>query len=218
MRIGLIRSDGRVVRMAVAAEADKASCPQCGSLSARVHSHYERRLTDTAVGGQELVLQLRVRRFFCENTCCPALTFAEQFPALTARYARRTGVLSQVLTAISLALGGRAGSRLTCRLHVEVSRSTLLRVIRTLPVPEPGQIVALGVDDFAFRRGSNYVACHDHGTGLTGFLPASWDHLGCQSWDHPARLSGLSPICSLTRRVTWVDAEVEGGIQGGQRG
>jgi transposase len=156
MRIGLIRSDGRVARMEIAAETDKASCPQCGSLSPRVHSRYERRLADTSVGGQELVLQLRVRRFFCENTCCPALTFAEQFPALTERYARRTGLLSQVLTAISLALGGRAGSRLSRRLHVEVSRSTLLRLIRAQPVPEPGQIVALGVDDFAFRRGSNY--------------------------------------------------------------
>ena len=101
-------------------------------------------------------MQLRVRRFFCENTCCPALTFAEQFPHLTARYARRTAVLAQVLATIALALGGRAGSRLSRRLHVEVSHSTLLGVIRALPVPEAGEIAALGVDDFAFRRGSNY--------------------------------------------------------------
>ncbi len=63
------------------------------------------------------------------------------------------------------------------------------------------------------------VACHEHGTGLTGFLPASWDHLGCQSWDHPARLAGLSLVRSLTARVMSVDAEViERGIQGGQCG
>ena len=63
------------------------------------------------------------------------------------------------------------------------------------------------------------VACHEHGTGLTGFLPASWDHLGCQSWDHSARLLGVSSDRSLTARVMSVDAEVvEGGFQGGQRG
>jgi hypothetical protein len=28
------------------------------------------------------------------------------------------------------------------------------------------------------------VACHEHGTGLSGFLPRSWDHRGCQLWDH----------------------------------
>jgi len=62
------------------------------------------------------------------------------------------------------------------------------------------------------------VACHEHGTALSGFLPASWDHLGCQSWDHPARLAGVSPVDSLTARVMSVDAEVVGGFQGGQRG
>jgi hypothetical protein len=62
------------------------------------------------------------------------------------------------------------------------------------------------------------VACHEHGTGLTGFLPASWDHLDCQSWDHPARLVGRSKVCSLTRHVACSDVEVISGIQGGQCG
>ncbi len=63
------------------------------------------------------------------------------------------------------------------------------------------------------------VACHEHGTALSGFLPTSWDHLDCQSWDHPARLVVGSVVCSLTRRVMFIDAEViSGGIQGGQCG
>ena len=38
------------------------------------------------------------------------------------------------------------------------------------------------------------VACHEHGTGLSGFLPRSWDHRGCQLWDHRrvVRLMGHS--------------------------
>ena len=64
-----------------------------------------------------------------------------------------------------------------------------------------------------------YVACHEHGTALSGFLPASWDHLFCQSWDHPARLAGGSWMRSLTAHVMTVDVEVNAdGIQGGQRG
>jgi len=63
------------------------------------------------------------------------------------------------------------------------------------------------------------VACHEHGTALSGFLPCSWDHLGCQSWDHPARLAGGPWVRSLTRHVLFVDVEViSGGIQGGQCG
>ncbi len=67
--------------------------------------------------------------------------------------------------------------------------------------------------------GLSAVACHEHGTGLTGFLPGSWDHLGCQSWGHRARRIGGSLVGSLTRRVMSVGVEViERGIPGGQRG
>ena len=34
-------------------------------MSRRVHSRYERRLLDTAVGGCEVVICLEVRRFLC---------------------------------------------------------------------------------------------------------------------------------------------------------
>ncbi|MFG2909174.1 transposase family protein [Kitasatospora sp. NPDC048286] len=54
-----------------------ATCPGCGAWSERVHSGYERRISDTAVSGRELLLHLRVRRFFCGNAACEKRTFAE---------------------------------------------------------------------------------------------------------------------------------------------
>lgn len=147
---------GRSVRVEVAAAVDKAACPGCGVLSARAHSHYERRLSDMAVGGRELVVHLRVCRYFCDNLECARKTFAERFPELTVPYSRTTVLLRQALEKVALALGGRPGARLTRQLRVEVSRSTLLRLIRALPVPEPGVLTAVGVDDFAFRRGAHY--------------------------------------------------------------
>jgi len=63
------------------------------------------------------------------------------------------------------------------------------------------------------------VACHEHGTALSGFLPSSWDHLDCQLWDHPARLAEGSSVGSLTAHVMLCDVEVTGrGISGGQCG
>ena len=66
---------------------------------------------------------------------------------------------------------------------------------------------------------THVVACHEHGTALSGFLPGSWDHLDCQSWDHPARLVGGVFVGSLTPHVVFSGVEViSSGIQGGQCG
>ena len=73
---------------------------------------YGRRLADAPVGGHPVVLRLGVRRFFCGNPGCRRVTFAEQVEGLTSRRSRRTPPLARMLTAIALALAGRAGSRL----------------------------------------------------------------------------------------------------------
>ncbi|PBC35651.1 hypothetical protein CJ179_47220 [Rhodococcus sp. ACS1] len=43
-------------------------CPRCDGVSARVHSRYRRRLSDTAIGGHPVTIEIRVRRFFCDTT------------------------------------------------------------------------------------------------------------------------------------------------------
>ena len=138
------------------ARADHGMCPRCGRLSGRVHSRYGRRLADAAIGGRRVLIRLAVRRFFCGNPDCPKKTFAEQVSGLTSRRARRTPPLARALTGIGLALAGRAGARLAALLDLLASRSSLLRLVMALPGPEPGPVVVLGVDDFAFRRGRDY--------------------------------------------------------------
>ncbi|MDJ0465975.1 transposase family protein [Streptomyces sp. H27-C3] len=66
------------------------SCPGCGVESVRVHSRYQRRVKDCAVGGQPVVVELTVRRLFCDQDSCPRRTFVEQVDGLTVRYGRYT--------------------------------------------------------------------------------------------------------------------------------
>jgi DNA-directed RNA polymerase subunit N (RpoN/RPB10) len=133
------------------ARTGTAACPHCGRASARVHSRYQRRFADAAIGGRRVVIRLGVRRFFCDETACQARTFTEQIAGLTTRYARRTPLLKRMLQAIGLALAGRAGARLTSGLGLPASRDSLLRLLRGLPDLEVDQVAVLGVD--LSRRG-----------------------------------------------------------------
>jgi hypothetical protein len=139
------------------AQAEQASCPGCGRFSVRVHSRYQRRLTDAAIGGRPVLIRLTVRRFFCPAPDCPVITFAEQVEGLTVRYARRTPPLAEMLTAVALALAGRAGARLAPLLGLLAGRSSMLRLIMALPDPQDRPVRVLGVDlsrsrDYPDRR------------------------------------------------------------------
>jgi len=82
-------------------------CPGVRVRIPQVHGRYERRLLDTAAGGCEVMICPSVRRFQCLSADCARVTFAEQVGGLTSRHARRAPVVTAVLEAVALVLGGR---------------------------------------------------------------------------------------------------------------
>ncbi|GII96073.1 ISL3 family transposase [Sinosporangium siamense] len=148
-------TDNRLTIRATTTSA-QAACPRCGTVSARLHSHYVRRLDDHAVSGRRVVIELRVRRFRCGEPPCSQATFVEQIAGLTFRHGRRSEHLQASLRQVALMPAGRAGSRLTEGFAIPVSRSTLLRLIRALPETAPGPPRVLGIDEFALRKGHVY--------------------------------------------------------------
>jgi len=133
-----------------------AVCPGCGTVATRVHGRYQRRLRDGPLAGIPVTIRLTVRRFMCDAQGCQRRTFAEQVPDLTGPHARYTPPLRSALTAIAVALAGRAGARLAGALGMAASRDTLLNLLRGLSEPQPGAVQFVGVDDFALRRGHVY--------------------------------------------------------------
>jgi transposase len=101
-------------------------------------------------------VRLEVRRFVCRTRGCPRTTFAGRFPKLTRAYARRTLRQAEALTEIAFAQGGKAGAQLAKRLAMPTSRDTLLRLIRSTPVPTRKTPQVLGLDDFAWKKGDRY--------------------------------------------------------------
>ena len=133
-----------------------APCPLCMTRARRIHSHYQRTLADLPWAQYRVRLQLRVRRWFCARRHCRRRIFTERLPTITVPWARRTLRLARHLVAIGVALGGTAGVHLCRRWGLTVSRNTLLRLLRRLPLPSRSAPAVLGVDDFALRKRQSY--------------------------------------------------------------
>ncbi len=103
-----------------------------------------------------MTLEVRARRFFCDEGSCERRIFCERLPKIAAR-ARKTARMEDALLAIVFELGGRAGAaRLAAELGLVVGRDALLRRAKSAPLAGISKVRVLGVDDFAFKKGHVY--------------------------------------------------------------
>ncbi|WP_189097920.1 ISL3 family transposase [Streptomyces kronopolitis] len=152
-----VRAEGAGIALTARTVTREAACPDCGAVSGRAHGGYRRRLADLAAAGQQVVIELLVRRFLCPSAGCGRRTFVEQVDGLTERFARRTPLLRRSLEKIALALAGRPGARLAAHLSVPTSANSLIRLVRRLPDKHVGAAPRmLGIDDFALKKGHVY--------------------------------------------------------------
>src|SRR5712692_9699931 len=109
--------------------------------------------------GSILLLPISIGCFssFCTHSqACPRKIFTERLPTFALPWARMTARLCSALQSIGLATSGNLGARLSARLSMPSSRQTILRRMMELPDLPAGEVVELGIDDFAFRRGYRF--------------------------------------------------------------
>lgn len=192
---GLVADGYEVVGRALVVEAHSvgadAACPDCGVVSERVHSRYQRALRDLPAHGWRVVVRVSVRRFRCSERACMRQTFAEPLAsAVDGRYARRTSRSDRLVHQIAVALGGRPGERLTTRLCLGGSRDTLLRVIRRRAAANDDRapVTVVGIDDWAWRKGKTCgtIICDLEGHRVLALL-ADRDVASVEAWlaQHP---------------------------------
>lgn len=143
--------------LTVRAASKTSRCPGCGAASARIHSRYQRRLTDLPIASKPVRIAILARRFHCDAVLCGRRIFAERFDEnVLAPWARRTTRLDQIVHCLGLALGGRPAASFARRLALPVSNDTLLRVVRRRGSARIVPPTVIGIDDWAWRRNQRY--------------------------------------------------------------
>ena len=133
-----------------------STCPDCRHPTHRIHGHYPRTLADLPWATAPIELRVIVRRFRCCTGTCRRQTFAERLPRVAPLYARTTTRWATMQANTGLALGGAAGARHLSRHGLPGSRTTLLRRVRRVSLPEGPAPEVIGVDDWAWRKGQRY--------------------------------------------------------------
>jgi transposase len=158
LSLSQVFTEGPQLTVEVTSTRGCSCCPLCGQASSAIHSHYSRTLRDAPCGGQQVVLHLTVRKFFCRNPLCPRKVFTERLPTFVEPWARMTLRLERLIQAIGLATCGKLGARLAARLSIATSSMTILRRVMDLPTKSAGEVSHLGIDDFGATRKVAYVA------------------------------------------------------------
>lgn len=131
-------------------------CPECGQWSDRVHSFYNRSVQDVPLCSVAVVLRIRARKFFCDNTACQRRVFVEQFGGFLAPSQRKTARLNELITQIGFSLGGNPGATFCRHLGISVGKDTLLRRVKETPILNDRTVEVVGIDDWAYLRGQRY--------------------------------------------------------------
>ena len=137
------------------------ACPRCGALSNSRHSTYLRTLRDLSAQGAPVIVRARLGRWRCRNPKCDQRIFAERMPGLAAPLSRRTTRLAEIVRLLGHSAGGRPSERLTRRLGMPVSDTTILASLkRAAKVSSENcadaAVRVAGVDDWAWRKSSHY--------------------------------------------------------------
>jgi transposase len=136
--------------------APHGTCPLCQHATTRVHSHYSRTVADLPWATLAVQFAITARKFFCDNPACPRKIFVERLGAAIPVYARRTWRLTAQLQELVLLSGGQTAARLAHTQHLAVSARTLLRLAHRTILPPPAAPRAIGIDDWAWRKGHRY--------------------------------------------------------------
>lgn len=171
-----------------------AVCPVCGKLSKRKHSTYGRKIMDTPLRNKKVKLDIKAYQFYCEEKNCECRVFSETLD-IAEKSRSRTKALDQFILAVACEFSSEGASRILKRLGVTVSNDTIDRIVARIEIVDNPEITAIGVDDFAYRKGQTYcTAIYDLDTHKPIAILDGRTGKGLKEW-----LSGHKKVAIVAR-------------------
>lgn len=156
LEITSVSESTEAVLVRVTSMRTSSLCPVCATPSSSIHSHYRRHPMDLPCVGRPIRVLLTVKKFFCRVPSCPRKLFTERIPEFIEPSSRLTTRLRTAVQDIGFASCGKGGERLSSKLGMGVTDTTLLRSLYLRAVPVVGKVSVIGIDDWAWRKGQRY--------------------------------------------------------------
>lgn len=124
---------GDTIKLYVISEKTELRCPNCNSISTRIHSRYERSFQDLPIQDKKTLIFITNRKMFCINSECSHTTFAEQYDFLEHK-AKKTKRLKEEIIRVSLKQSSVSASDYLKKSVADVKKSTICSYLKKIRV------------------------------------------------------------------------------------
>ena len=133
------------------------TCPSCKQICNEYHSTYRRKIQDLPIMEKTIYIHVTAYRYYCRNNECKQKVFSETVDGFFGFKKRMTGRLEDFIITLALNTSCEGASRVCRQLGIYISGDTIIRkVIRKADEMEPVKTDMIGVDDWAYKKGSTY--------------------------------------------------------------
>ncbi len=138
-------------------------CPDCGHNCSKVKTKYRRKIKHGARDGKEIILNIQVHQFLCDNPDCSKKSFSESVPFVE-KWQQRTKDMNRALVAQAVQSGFRGSAAVLNETGISISHSSIRRLFSRVELKEKENITFIGIDDVAIRKGHTYMTAFYDGT------------------------------------------------------
>ncbi|MCR5754146.1 MAG: transposase family protein [Acetatifactor sp.] len=128
-RLDDYRIKEQMVILKISSICKELQCPYCNAISKRVHSIYEREIQDLPMQNKKVILLVKTRKMFCDNSHCQKKTFSERHVFVGAK-GKKTVRLEKRIISEAIQLSSINTSNILKSENIDVCKSSVCALLK----------------------------------------------------------------------------------------